>query len=184
VRRRRLEDQPKPSARHTELAETVYECRVVRVQSCCVPGRTFQSCQPLLDTPVRRIAPRAWPCVSRSHTLVSEPATPPHRQCHGTVRVVQTLSGFGGLTRVLVHPQVTWVGLGRCDAGDVGELAILDLGVRLSSRTWGLEVRERGWSSGERSRGDVGDGDTGRYALTREPSQLLHARLSSSALCE
>jgi hypothetical protein len=30
----------------------------------------------------------------------------------------------------------------------------------------------------------VGDGDTGRYALTREPSQLLHARLSSSALCE
>ena len=80
MRRRRLEDQPKPSARHTELAETVYECRVVRVQSCCVPGRTFQSCQPLLDTPVRRTAPRAWPCVSSSHTLVSEPATPPHRQ--------------------------------------------------------------------------------------------------------
>jgi hypothetical protein len=58
--------------------------------------------------------------------------------------VEQTLSGFGGLTRVLVHPQVTWVGLGRCDAGDVGELAILDLGVRLSSRTWGFEVSAGG----------------------------------------
>jgi hypothetical protein len=62
-----------------------------------------------------------------------------------------------------MYPEVTRVGHGRCDAGDLGERAILDLGVRLSSRTWGLEVGERGWSSGERSRGDVGDGDTGRY---------------------